>query len=177
MNSNQNQFENMRLTKLAAERTALNNSREDMSDVNFEIGKKSYSLKAFSAIVAFAVIFGVRIIPRRMIGNPDYTMSAIDKAFWLFIGCIFICIVVLGIIQKIKPSITVSGKTIFYNGNCWTSDEISCVKISNWLERVEVYSNGKKIISFAWEMDNSEKFIAWTKKCGIHFEDKRHKKR
>lgn len=47
--------------------------------------------------------------------------------------------------EKNKPIISVSGKTIFYNGECWASDDISCVKCTKWLERVEVCSNGKKI--------------------------------
>ena len=74
-----------------------------------------------------------------------------------------------------KPTISVSGKTVFYNGECWTSDEISCVKCTKWLERVEVYSNGKKVLTFPWELDNSELFIAWVNKCGIAFEDYRMK--
>lgn len=173
MNNNQNQFGNKRLAKLALENTAFNNCHSDMSDVSFEIGRSSYSIKIFAAIVVFAVIFGIRILSRRIIGNPDYTMSAIDIAFWIFIGCILICTIAFAIIQSKKPSISVSGKTVFYNGNCWTSDEISCVKCSKWLERIEVYSNGKMVISFFWEKDNSELFIAWTKKCGIIFEDNR----
>jgi len=65
------------------------------------------------------------------------------------------------------------GKKLFYNGNCWSSDEISHVKCTKWLERVEVYSSGKKVLTFPWEKDNSELFIAWVKKCGIKFEDNR----
>ncbi|MDE7365475.1 MAG: hypothetical protein K2N27_11480 [Ruminococcus sp.] len=173
MNNNQNQFGNKRLAKLVLENTAFNNCRSDMSDISFEIGKSSYSVKIFLAIVLFAVVFGGRILLRRHAGNPNYSMSATDIAFWAFIGFIFICTVVYAIIHSKKPNISVSGKTVFYNGNCWNSDEISCVKCSKWFEYIEVYSGGKKIIAFPWEKDNSELFIAWTKKCGILFEDNR----
>lgn len=173
MNTNQNQFGNKRLAKLAAENTALNSCCLDMSDVNFDIGKSSYSVKIFLAIVLFTVVFGGRILLRRHAGNPNYSISAKDIAFWAFIGFIFICTVVYAIIQSKKPSISVSGKTVFYNGNGWNSNDISCVKCSKWFEYIEVYSGGKKIISFPWEMDNSELFIAWVKKCGIAFEDDR----
>ena len=125
MQNNQNQFGNKRLAKLAAENTGLNKCRADMSDVSFEIGKSSYSVKIFLAIVLFAVFFGGRIFIRRKVGNPNYNMPATDIAFWAFIGFIFICTVVYAIIQSKKPSISVSGKTVFYNGNCWNSDEIS----------------------------------------------------
>ena len=51
MNMNQNKPMNKRLEKLAVENTAFNNSRHDMSDVNFEIGKSSYTAKIFGFIV------------------------------------------------------------------------------------------------------------------------------
>lgn len=174
MNNNQNPFGNKKIdAKLALENTAFNNCREDMSDVKFEIGRKSYTIKVFSMIVIFALIFGGRIMLRRRAGNPDFTMSALDTAVWTFIGFIAVCTVIASIMQSLKPSISVSGKTIFYNGNCWTCNEISCVEVTKLLGCVNVYSNGKRIISFLWEKDNSELFIAWAKKCGIVFEDKR----
>lgn len=51
MNTVQNQYGNKRLAKLVAENTALNSWCSDMSDVNFEIGKSSNSVKIFMAIV------------------------------------------------------------------------------------------------------------------------------
>lgn len=176
MNMNQNQLGNKRLEKLALEQTGLDGCRADMSDVSFEIGKSSDTIKIFGAIIAFAVFFGARIIPRRMIGNPEYRFSAIDFAFWGFIGILTVCIIVGAIVQSRRPGISVSGKTIFSGGNCWTSDEISCVKCTRWLEILEVYSGGEKILSIPWELDNSELFIAWTNKCGILFEDNRMKR-
>lgn len=74
MNTNQNQFGNKRLAKLAAENTALSGCRSDMSDVSFEIGKSSNSVKIFIAIVLFAIFFGGRILLRRRAGNPNYSM-------------------------------------------------------------------------------------------------------
>lgn len=115
-----------------------------MSDVNFEIGKSSYTAKLFGFIVLFAIFFGVRIIARRYVGNPDMTFSIGDIVFWCFIGIIAVLVIVTSIHEKNKPTISVSGKTVFYNGDCWTSDEISCVKCTKWFERIEVYSNGKK---------------------------------
>ena len=52
-----NQFANIKQKKLAKERTAFNNSRSDMSDVSFEIGKSSYTAKVFGIIVLYAVFF------------------------------------------------------------------------------------------------------------------------
>ena len=173
MNMNQNKPMNKRLEKLAVENTAFNNCRQDMSDVNFEIGKSSNLIKICAAIVVFAAFFGCRILIRRKVGNPDYTLSIIDIIFWIFIGCISIYTIVSAILLKRKPTISVSGKMVFYNGNSWTCDEIECVKCSKFFERVNVYSNGRRIISFPWELDNAEMFIAWVKKCGIIFEDMR----
>ena len=175
MQNNQNQFGNKRLAKLAVENTGLNECRADMSDVSFEIGKSSYTAKLFGFIVLFAIFFGVRIIARRFVGNPDMTFSIGDIIFWCCIGIIAVLVIVTSIREKNKPTISVSGKTVFYNGDCLTSDEISCVKCTKWLERVEVYSNGKKVLTFPWELDNSELFIAWVNKCGIAFEDYRMK--
>lgn len=175
MSNNYNQFSNKKLEKLATEKTAFKNCREDMSDVSFEIGKSSYTAKLFGFIVLYAIFFGARIIARRYVGNPDMTFSVGDIIFWCFIVLIGILVVVSMIHEKNKPIISVSGKTVFYKGECWTSDEISCVKCTKWLERVEVYSIGKKVLTFPWEMDNSELFIAWVNKCGITFEDHRMK--
>lgn len=88
---------------------------------------------------------------------------------------IAVLVVVSIIREEKKPPIFVSGKTVFFGGESWTSDNISSVKCTQWLERVEVYSNGKKVLTFPWELDNSELFIAWVRKCGIKFEDCRMK--
>lgn len=170
---NNDQLGNKKLEKIAKENTAFKNCQPDMSDVNFEIGKSSYSVKIFGAIALFAIFFGIRIISRRYVGNLDMAFSIGDIIFWSFIGLIVILVVVTAIQERNKPTISVSGKTLFYNGDCWSSDEISRVKCTKWFERVEVYSGGKKVLSFPWEMDNSELFIAWFKKCGIVFEDNR----
>lgn len=164
---------NKRLEKLAAEKTAFKNCQADMSDVNFEIGKSSYSAKIFGAIVVFAIFFGVRIYARRFVGNPAMKLSAGDIIFWCFIGLLLILVISTLIKESKRPPISVWGKTLFYNGNCWSSDKISYVKCTKWFERVEVYSDGKEVLTFPWEMDNSELFIAWVNKCGIVFEDNR----
>ena len=176
MNNNyKNQFVNIKQQKLDKERTAFSNCRLDMTDVSFEIGKSSYTAKLFGFIVLFAIFFGVRTIARRYVGNPNMTFSVGDIIFWCCIGMIAILVIVTFIHEKNKPTISVLGKKIFYNGNCWTSDDISCVRCTKWFERVEVYSNGKKVLTFPWELDNSELFIAWVNKCGITFEDHRMK--
>ncbi len=54
---NNNQLGNKKLEKLATEKTAFKNCQPDMSDVNFEIGKSSYTVKIFGAIALFAVFF------------------------------------------------------------------------------------------------------------------------
>jgi hypothetical protein len=175
MNNNYNQIGNKKLEKLVAENTAFKNCREDMSDVSFEIGKSSYTAKIFGAIAFLAVFYGARILARRYVGNPDMTFSTGDILFWCFIGLIIILVIFTVFKENKRPSISVLGKTLFYNGDCWSSNEISCVKCTKWFERVEVYSGGKKVLTFPWEMDNSELFIAWVKKCGIAFEDNRMK--
>jgi len=172
MNNIANQLLQTKEAKLSAENTALNNCKSDMSDVNFEITESSYSIKLFGLIILFALFFGGRIGLRRMAGNPDYTMSVIDKAFWIFIVCLAIFTFIYAIVKKFSKGITVAGKTIFYNGNCWTSDEISEVECTV-LNQIKVYSEGKKVLSFSWERNNSEMFIAWVRKCGISFDDKR----
>lgn len=173
--NNHSQYSSKKRIKIATEKTAFKNCRTDMSDVNFEIGTSSYTAKLFGFIVLFAIFFGVRIIARRYVGNPDMTFSIGDIIFWCCIGIIAVLVIVTSIHEKNKPTISVSGKTVFYNGDCWTSDEISCVKCTKWFERVEVYSYGKKVLTFPWELDNSELFIAWVNKCGIAFDDKRMK--
>lgn len=170
-----NQISNKKPEKLATEKTAFKNCREDMSDVTFEIGKNSYSAKIFGAIAIFAVTFGAKIIIRRYVGNPDMSFSKGDILFWCGIALMIVLVIYTEIKERKRPPISVSCRTLFYNGEYWTSGEISCVKCTKWFERVEVYSNGKKILSFPWEMDNSELFIAWANKCGIVFEDYRMK--
>ena len=170
---NNYQTGNIKLEKLAKENSAFQTCQPDMSDVNFEIGKSSSTVKIFAAIAAFAPIYGIRFFLRRYVGNPNGSMSAGDIVFWCFIGLIIVLVVVTTVKEKNSPTISVMGKKLFYNGNCWSSDEISHVKCTKWLERVEVYSSGKKVLTFPWEKDNSELFIAWVKKCGIKFEDNR----
>lgn len=169
----QPQFRNIRQEKLDAENTALNGCRSDLSDVNFTVGQSSYTAKVFGAIALFAIVFGGRVFLRRQIGNPEAGLSATDIGFWILVGCILVFAAISAMMSRKRSGITVSGKTVFSGGNCWTSDDISLVKITRWLERVEVYSDGKKVITFPWEYDRSEVFIAWVKKCGIALEDKR----
>ncbi len=44
-------IENKKIVKLALEKTVFKNSSSDMSNVNFEIGKSSYTAKLFGFIV------------------------------------------------------------------------------------------------------------------------------
>lgn len=162
-----------RKAKLALESTAFKNCRGDMSDISFEIGKSSPMLKAMGALVIFSAIFGSRFLLRRKIGNPDHSLSTIDILFWIFIIGILIFTVVCTFLLKNQPKISVVGKTLFYGENNWTSNEITCVKCSKFTETVSVHSLNNKVVSFAWERENSELFIAWAKKCGIEFEDNR----
>ena len=57
---NNYQTGNIKLEKLAKENSAFQNCQPDMSDVNFEIGKSSSTVKIFAAIAAFALIYGIR---------------------------------------------------------------------------------------------------------------------
>lgn len=170
MNNNNN---NLRQSKLLAEKTAFKYSKEDMSDVSFEIGKSSYTAKVFGMMVLFALFFGGRFLIRKFVGNTNNNLSVVDIIFWGIIALVGILVVVTVIREKKKPTIFVKGKKIFYNGDQWTSDEIVLVRCTKWLERIEVYSHGRKILNFSWEMDNAELFIAWVNKCGIAFEDNR----
>lgn len=173
MNYNQNNAAKQKLFKLAAEDTALNGCRGDLSDVQFEIKYPAGTYKIILAAAAFFGFFGIRLILRRSVGNPDFKLSALDIGFFVLLGLMVMLAVVSIILSKKKSNVTVAGKSVFYNGNSWTSDEISCVKCSKFLEHISVYSAGKKIFSFPWTMENAEIFIAWTKKCGIVFEDNR----
>ena len=96
---------NLKQQKLAKERTAFNKCRADMSDVNFEIGKNSYTAKLFGFIVLFAIFFGVRIIARRFVGNPDMTFSIGDIIFWCCIGIIAVLVIVTSIREKNKETV------------------------------------------------------------------------
>ena len=173
MNNITNQIYKTREEKLAAENTVLNDCKSDMSDVNFEITENYNSIKLFGFVILFALFWGGRIGLRRIAGNPDYTMSSIDKAFWIFIVCLIIYMIIYAVSKKFSKPITIAGRTVFYNGNCWTSDDISEVECTALSYQIKVYSNGKKVLSFPWERDNSEMFIAWVRKCGINFTDKR----
>ena len=66
MQNNWNQFGNKRFEKLALETTAFNNCHLDVSDVNFEIGKNSYSLKVAAMLAGMAVVIGGRILSGRV---------------------------------------------------------------------------------------------------------------
>ena len=47
---------NLKQQKLAIEKKAFEDSKEDMSDVSFEIGKNSYTAKLFGFIILFAIL-------------------------------------------------------------------------------------------------------------------------
>ena len=119
---NNYQTGNIKLEKLAKENSAFQNCQPDMSDVNFEIGKSSSTVKIFAAIAAFALIYGIRFFLRRYVGNPNGAMSAGDIVFWCFIGLIIVLVVVTTVKEKNSPTISVMCKQLFYTGNCWSSD-------------------------------------------------------
>ena len=169
----QMQIRDIKQEKLDAEKTAFRNCRSDLSDISFEITQSTAEAKVFGAILLFAVPIGGRIMLRRMAGSPDGGMSAIDIGFWILMGCIALVTVIFAVAGRMQSGVSVSGKTVFYKGNCWSSDEISLIRCTKWLEHVEVYADGKKVISFPWSMEHSELLIAWARVCGIKFEDKR----
>ena len=109
---------NLKQQKLAKERTAFNKCRADMSDVSFEIGKNSYTAKLFGFIVLFAIFFGVRIIARRFVGNPDMTFSIGDIIFWCCIGIIAVLVIVTSLREKNKQTVRKLRKSLSKGREC-----------------------------------------------------------
>ncbi len=166
MDSNQSPFLSKKSARLAAENTALDGCREDMSDVYFKVGGSASlnTLKWSVLLIAFPAF-------RIWLRSGEETRST-DMALMFVIAVLTIAVTAAAYISKKKGFITVSGKTVSYNGNCWTDSDISYVICSSF-GCIQVYSAEEKILSFLWETDNSELFIAWVKKCGIAFVDKR----
>lgn len=69
---NNYQMGNIKLEKLAKENSAFQNCQPDMSDVNFEIGKSSSTVKIFAAIAAFALIYGIRFFLTPLCRKPEW---------------------------------------------------------------------------------------------------------
>ncbi len=166
MDRGQSPFLSKKSARLAAENTALDGCREDMSDVCFKVGG-SASLNTLKWAVPLIAFPALRILLRR----GGETRGA-DIILMVMIAFLTIAVAAAAYVSKKKGFITVSGKTVSYNGNCWTDSDISYVVCSSF-GCIEVYADEKKILSFLWETDNAELFIAWVKKCGIAFVDKR----
>ena len=166
-----NPFAQKNLQKLSLEKTAFEYTRPDMSDVNFEVGGGSASAGIMLLYIPIVLLLGSRIaIKHFLIGHGS--VSALDIALWVLMAVMTFFSVTYYLVTKYKSKVKVSGKTVSYKGKTWSSDEIDIVKCTR-MSVVKAYSAGKKIISFSWDTNNSELFIAWTKRCGIVFEDKR----
>ncbi len=167
-----NELQRKGFEKLANEKNAF--AGRDLADISFEIGRGGYGAYAFLLIAAFAVLFGGRFLARRGIGGA--ALSVGDFLFWLFIAAVVIAALLSLLLKRKKTGISVMGGTIFCDGNCYPPEEVTRVRCTRWLERVEVFAGKKKILSAEWNRDNAELLIAWARRCGIPFEDKRFKR-
>ena len=82
------------------------------------------------------------------VGKPGKNLSAVDAAFWCLIALMMFFIIFTVIKDSKRPAISVSGKTLSFDGVSLTSYEISRVKCTKLLERIEVYSDGRKVLVF-----------------------------
>ncbi len=89
---------NLKQQKLALEKSAFSDSKEDMSDVTFEIGKSSYTARIFGFIVLSAAFFGARIVLSPYFVSTGTALSIGDIIFWCFI--VLMCILVFYICNQ-----------------------------------------------------------------------------
>lgn len=106
---------NLKQQKLALEKSAFSDSKEDISDVTFEIGKSSYTAGIFGFIVLSAAFFGARIVLSPYFVSTGTALSIGDIIFWCFIVLMCILVFVSVIREKDKPTILASGKSVICN--------------------------------------------------------------
>ena len=149
--------------KLHAEMHGLDHCREDLSDVDFLAGGKNASLPVLSGSLGIASFITLRLWLRRSVTGHGGGFGVI---FILLLLMALLCLY-MWFRQSGGGKIRVNGKSLSYNGNLYSADEINLVKC-DWLGNVCVYSGGKKVASVSWEEENAELIIAWSRKCGIH---------
>lgn len=166
-----NYLNNRKQQKLEAEKTAFSNCKEDLSDVLFEVGGHDASGKATLCILGFVLLFAARFIVKYTFDDLSEMAGALNFVFIVIIVCLAIFGVWFFVTDR-KPPILVNGKSVKQGDKIWTNKDISHVECTS-LNKIKVHSRGKVIFSFSWEVEDSELFLAWARKCGIVILDKR----
>ena len=152
--------------KFFAERHGLDHCRDDLSDVDFYAGGNNYVLPGLSGLFLLMAFISLRTYLRRRITGTG------RRQLGIFIPLVALATLaaVCGIVwlkQKFGGKIHVIGKTLAYNGNMYSAEELNLVKC-NAFGTVCVYADGKKVASVSYDEENAELIMAWAQKCGIH---------
>lgn len=159
--------------RLAAEKTAFANCNEDMSDVNFQVQGSADSTKAVFPIIGAIALFAAFFVIRIAHGDSKEIKSGLIFVFGVIAVLLVICGVYMFVTSK-HPVVSVRGKTVTCNGKSWTNTDFSHIECTA-MGKVKVHSKGKVVLSFQWENEGAELFIAWARKLGIVLLDKRMK--
>ncbi len=158
--------------KRRAELHALDGCAEDMSDVKFTLAPPKGQAKAvmtiFGVIAGFAAVFFIKRLPSKAVGAG----SGKALPIFLFIAVMALIIFMMIFADSKKARLSVEGKIIYYKNKAWKAEDISHIEINNSHE-IKIFSNGRLVIRASQADENSEKLIAWAKKCSIPTQDKR----
>ncbi len=158
--------------KRRAELHALDGCREDMSDVKFSLEPPKGTAKAVLALLGLTallvLIFFIKRLPSRSVGigsgkaGPMLALIAVMAA----------AILLMIFFDSKKARLSVEGKIIYYKDKAFRAKDISLVKIDK-AGYIKIFSGNDIVLKASYADENSEKLIAWAKKCGIALSDER----
>lgn len=168
-------FENFSLyeiqrRKQITERNAFSDTEID--DISFTVGRWNAHITGFFMIAGAAVLMcGWHLLEHLFVHNVRDTSWDATITRIAIIVLISIC-VLLTVYQLIRPKMHVRGTGFTCRGELCGFSEIDKLHITAG-NSVQVYVNGKKLVSYSWYETNAEKLIAWARKCSVRIEDER----
>lgn len=159
--------------RLAAEKTAFANCKEDMSDVRFDVKGSTASVKELLPIIGAIVLFAAFFIVKFARGDSQEMKNGLVFVF-VVVGILLLICGVSMLVSSKRPAVSVRGKTVSCKDKSWTNAELSHIECTA-MGKIKAHSKGKVVFSFPWETEGAELFLAWAGKLGIVILDKRMK--
>lgn len=137
-----------------------------IENIRFTVGQ--WSKSATWACVAFGVF--AFFSGNRIHGQMEYivTPTGLIEDFLCAVAAVTALLFIGYHLLHTKLHIQATG--FRYRGEIFGSSEIQKLVITE-NNRIQIYKDSRKIVSYAWDDRNTDKLIAWARKCRIRIED------
>lgn len=145
----------------------------NVEDANFVVGAgKNYTAPiAISIFVMVTIYIGSSIIKDTYIMGKEPDLAELAVPIGIILMTALLC-GALVIYSFVRPQLAVQGREFFFGKNWYKAEQVWEMHIARQ-GQITVSVEGKKLVTYGLLDNNSEKLIAWARKCDVPIIDER----